>query len=59
MPRRTTLTYSSEDAQVAAVEDIFVYYCKYSGQHVLTTNCDLAKAPRRRTDEATVIDTKR
>eukprot|EP00884_Botryococcus_braunii_P012205 jgi/Botrbrau1/20986/Bobra.0144s0005.1 len=59
MPRRTTLTYSSEDAQVAAGEDVFVYYCKYSGKHVLTTNCDLTKAPKRRTDESSVIDTRR
>lgn len=34
-----------------------VYYCKYSGRHVLTTNCDLSRAPKRRTDGSTVLDT--
>jgi uncharacterized protein YggU (UPF0235/DUF167 family) len=33
------------------------YYCKYSGRHALTTDCNLAAAPRRRTDHSLVIDT--
>jgi len=28
MPRRTTLTYSSEDAPDVHSEQIYVYYCK-------------------------------
>ncbi|KAL6771129.1 CGL128 [Auxenochlorella protothecoides x Auxenochlorella symbiontica] len=58
-PRRTTLTYSSEDAAPLGDAQVFVYYCKYSGKHVLTTDCDLSKAPRRQTDHALVIDTTR
>lgn len=58
MPRRATLTYSSEDAPTVGESKVYVYYCKYSGQHTLTTNCNLSKAPRRRTDGARVIDTK-
>lgn len=58
MPRRATLTYSSEDAPAVGESKVYVYYCKYSGQHTLTTNCDLNKAPRRRTDGSRVIDTK-
>lgn len=56
-PRRTTLTFSSEDAVPLQEASVFVYYCKYSGKHILTTDCDLSKAPRRRTDHALVIDT--
>lgn len=58
MPRRATLTYSSEDALAAQTEQVYVYYCKYSGLHTLTTNCNLSKAPRRRTDGSRVIDTR-
>lgn len=36
---------------------LYVYYCKYSGKHALTTDCNLAAAPRRRTDHAIVLDT--
>ena len=56
-PRRTTLTYSSEDAAPVVEEKVYVYYCKYSGKHALTTDCNLSQAPRRRTDHALVIDT--
>lgn len=56
-PRRTTLTFSSEDAGPLKEAAVFLYYCKYSGKHVLTTDCDLSKAPRRRTDHSLVIDT--
>lgn len=36
---------------------VFVYYCKNSGKHAVTTNCNLNKAPRRATDHALVVDT--
>lgn len=53
------LPYSSEDAPDIVEEELFVYYCKYSGRHVLTTNCNLSKAPRRRTDHSLVLDTEK
>ena len=56
-PRRTTLTYSSEDAAPVDQAQVFVNYCKYSGKHAITTDCNLNKAPRRRTDHALVVDT--
>ncbi|KAL4537905.1 hypothetical protein Ndes2526B_g04238 [Nannochloris sp. 'desiccata'] len=57
-PRRTTLSFSSEDApELEDTHKVFVYYCKYSGKHALTTDCNLNTAPRRRTDHALVIDT--
>lgn len=57
-PRRTTLTYSSEDVgPVVGDKSLYVYYCKNSGKHALTTDCNLATAPRRRTDHALVLDT--
>lgn len=33
------------------------YYCKYSGRHALTTDCNLSAAPRRRADHSLVVDT--
>ena len=36
---------------------LFVYYCKYSGKHALTTDCNLATVPRRGTDHSLVLDT--
>lgn len=39
-----------------AETSVHVYHCKYSGRHALTTDCNLAKCPRRRTDRAHVID---
>ncbi|EFN56584.1 hypothetical protein CHLNCDRAFT_34979 [Chlorella variabilis] len=57
-PRRTTLTYSSEDVgPVVGDKPLYVYYCKYSGKHAMTTDCNLSKAPRRATDHALVLDT--
>ncbi|OAY72669.1 UPF0235 protein [Ananas comosus] len=39
MPKRTTHTYSSEDAAPDGPEsDLFVYYCKHCGSHVLITD---------------------
>eukprot|EP00887_Chlorella_sp_A99_P001188 scaffold14.g1188.t1 len=37
--------------------DVYVYYCKYSGKHALTTDANLSEAPRRATDHALVVDT--
>ncbi len=38
MPKRTTHTYSSEDAAPDGPEsELFVYYCKHCGAHVLIT----------------------
>ena len=34
---------------------LFVYYCKYSGRHVLTTNCDISRAPKRRWDPTHLV----
>ncbi len=42
---------------VVGDKPLYVYYCKYSGKHALTTDCNLAAAPRRRTDHAIVLDT--
>ncbi|KAF3552266.1 hypothetical protein DY000_02005957 [Brassica cretica] len=40
MPKRTTHTYSSEDAAPEGPDsDLFVYYCKHCGSHVLITVC--------------------
>lgn len=38
MPKRTTHTYSSEDAAPEGPDsELFVYYCKHCGSHVLIT----------------------
>lgn len=43
MPKRTTHTYSSEDAAPDGPEsDLFVYYCKHCGSHVLITGALLS-----------------
>eukprot|EP00891_Asterochloris_glomerata_P007027 jgi/Astpho2/7027/fgenesh1_pg.00107_%23_70_t len=59
MPRRATLTFSSEDAPTVSGAQVYVYYCQYSGRHALTTSCNLNRAPKRRTDGARVIDTQK
>ncbi|RZC70015.1 hypothetical protein C5167_050156 [Papaver somniferum] len=57
MPKRTTHTYSSEDAAPDGPEsDLFVYYCKHCGSHVLITDTQLQKMPRRKTDRSSVLD---
>eukprot|EP00262_Sarcandra_glabra_P021839 TRINITY_DN939_c1_g1_i2.p1 TRINITY_DN939_c1_g1~~TRINITY_DN939_c1_g1_i2.p1 ORF type:complete len:170 (+),score=21.77 TRINITY_DN939_c1_g1_i2:106-615(+) len=57
MPKRTTHTYSSEDAHPDGPEsDLFVYYCKHCGSHVLITDTQLQKMPKRKTDKAYVLD---
>ncbi|RHN82828.1 hypothetical protein MtrunA17_Chr1g0213961 [Medicago truncatula] len=57
MPKRTTHTYSSEDAAPEGPHsDLFVYYCKHCGSHVLITDTQLQKMPRRNTDRAYVLD---
>ncbi|PPD90371.1 hypothetical protein GOBAR_DD12684 [Gossypium barbadense] len=51
MPKRTTHTYSSEDAAPDGPDsDLFVYYCKHCGSH---------KMPKRKTDKAYVLDKKK
>mmetsp|Transcript_11992 Transcript_11992/g.33731 ORF Transcript_11992/g.33731 Transcript_11992/m.33731 type:complete len:232 (+) Transcript_11992:176-871(+) len=57
MPKRATLTYSSEDANTLKEQQVFVYYCKYSGKHALTTDVDLALLPLRPADSSRVMDT--
>ncbi|KAG1657191.1 hypothetical protein FOA52_003605 [Chlamydomonas sp. UWO 241] len=57
MPKRTTLTFTSEDAPKQAEDDtLFVYYCKYSGKHAFTIDKDINNLPKRRTDGARVAD---
>ncbi|XP_004497424.1 UPF0235 protein At5g63440 [Cicer arietinum] len=57
MPKRTTHTYSSEDAAPEGQHsDLFVYYCKHCGSHLLITDTQLQKMPRRNTDRAYVLD---
>jgi len=56
MPKRTTTTYSSEDAPDTS-DKIYVYYCRYCGDHAFITDALLEKMPRRKTDRAYVIDT--
>jgi hypothetical protein len=57
MPKRTTLTFTSDDAPKGAEEQLFVYYCKFSGRHALTTSISLSKLPRRKMDNSRVLDT--
>ncbi|KAJ4835211.1 hypothetical protein Tsubulata_021037 [Turnera subulata] len=60
MPKRTTHTYSSEDAAPEGPDsDLFVYYCKHCGSHVLITDTQLQKMPKRKTDKAYVLDKKK
>ncbi|CAI0446424.1 unnamed protein product [Linum tenue] len=60
MPKRTTHTYSSEDAAPDGPDsDLFVYYCKHCGSHVLITDTQLQKMPKRKTDKSYVLDKKK
>ena len=59
MPKRATHAFSSEDAPEADDEKIGVYYCRYTGEHVLITDAELAKLPKRKTDSARVLDTEK
>jgi hypothetical protein len=54
MPRRATLTFSSDDAPTS--HDLHVLYCAASGLHVLTTDLDVGAAPTRRTDGAIILN---
>ncbi|CAI7847715.1 unnamed protein product [Closterium sp. NIES-54] len=57
MPKRTTRTYSSEDAEPQGdTQELIVYYCKQCGAHVLITDSQLAELPRRKTDGAMVME---
>ncbi|MEW5298740.1 MAG: hypothetical protein WDW36_001826 [Sanguina aurantia] len=57
MPKRTTLTFTSENAPKVETSKLYVYYCKYSGKHAFTVDVDIDKLPRRRTDAARIVDT--
>ena len=59
MPKRATQAFSSEDAQVADDAKIGVYYCRYTGEHVLITDAELARLPKRKTDSARFLDTEK
>jgi hypothetical protein len=59
MPKRSTATYTSEDAPQSDEAALYVYYCKYSGEHCLITDAALGALPRRRTDGAYVLDTQK
>ncbi|GAQ93507.1 hypothetical protein KFL_015910010 [Klebsormidium nitens] len=56
MPKRTTHSYSSEDAPADGEKKLFVYYCSACGAHVLITDVLLSRLPRRKTDNAFVLD---
>ena len=58
MPKRSTHTYSSEDAQpeAASASELVVYYCKYGGENAFILDTTLARLPRRRTDAAYIVD---
>ncbi|GAX83996.1 hypothetical protein CEUSTIGMA_g11421.t1 [Chlamydomonas eustigma] len=56
MPKRTTLTFTSEDAPKSGEDTLYVYYCKYSGKHAFTIDVDINKLPKRRTDGAKIAD---
>jgi hypothetical protein len=56
MPKRSTATFTSEDAPPSEEAQLFVYYCRYSGEHCLITDEALEALPRRRTDGALVLD---
>ncbi|BFG30406.1 hypothetical protein CerSpe_166800 [Prunus speciosa] len=57
MPKRTTHTYSSEDAAPDGPDsDLFVYYCKHCGSHLLITDTQLQKMPKRKTDNWVFTD---
>lgn len=59
MPKRTTHTYSSEDALPDNGRgELRVYYCKHCGDHVLITDAQLQSLPRRKTDNAHVLERK-
>ncbi|KAI8467127.1 MAG: hypothetical protein J3K34DRAFT_387095 [Monoraphidium minutum] len=57
MPKRTTILYTSSDGiKGAGDNELIVYYCKFSGRHAFTSDVDIDTLPRRRTDNARVLD---
>ena len=57
-PKRSAHVFTSDDAPDTATASAYnIYYCKFCGDHCLTTEASLASSPRRRTDNAHVIDT--
>jgi hypothetical protein len=56
MLKRTTHMYSSKGVAPDGPEsDLYVYYCKHCGSHVLITYTQLRKMPRQKTDKAYII----
>lgn len=56
MPKRQTLIYTSNDGPRNDTNQLFVYYCKYSGKHAFTTDVDIESLPRRAADNARILD---
>lgn len=56
MPKRATIIFTSNDGPRQEGPGLFVYYCKYSGKHAFTTDVDIDTLPRRRTDNARILD---
>ena len=57
--RASAHVFTSEDAENesdAKRARYTAYYCKFSGEHVLTTTADISALPRRRTDGALMLD---
>ena len=70
MPKRQTLLYTShdglksgagagggDDGGGAGAGQLVVYYCRFSGRHAFTADVDIDALPRRRTDNARILDT--
>lgn len=47
-----------EQPEAIGGSDLFVYSCKWSGDHAFTIDCKLDDLPMRRTDNARIVDTK-
>jgi len=57
--RASAHVFTSEDAEHERADEAkyTTYYCKFCGQHVMTSTCDdLSALPRRRTDGALMLD---
>lgn len=56
MPRRSTHYYTSENAGPVESDKLYIYYCKFTGKHALTSDVDIESLPRRNTDNAYILD---